>query len=103
MDDCLSHIGNSNCILSSSTSAICSSLFAEGLKSENRILISHPINPPFAIPLVEIVPHPKTLTEVTTFTRNLMVPSYCRLKVMKDLKNYLTFFGAKYGVFWKYF
>jgi 3-hydroxyacyl-CoA dehydrogenase len=34
-----------------------------------RILIGHPFNPPHVIPLVEIVPHPRTAPEVIEHTK----------------------------------
>ena len=43
-------------VLASSTSFIVPSAFAEGLDGAGRILVSHPINPPYLIPAVEIVP-----------------------------------------------
>lgn len=52
MDDCLQCINQNDTILASSSSNICASHFAKNLKARDRTLISHPINPPFAIPLV---------------------------------------------------
>jgi 3-hydroxyacyl-CoA dehydrogenase len=47
-------------ILASSTSAILPSLFTEKLKGRARCLVVHPINPPYLIPAVEVVPAPWT-------------------------------------------
>ena len=47
-------------ILASSTSAILPSAFSEGLAGRARMLVVHPINPPYLIPAVEIVPAPWT-------------------------------------------
>ena len=47
-------------VLASSTSAILPSLFTEALKGRARCLVAHPINPPYLIPAVEIVPSPWT-------------------------------------------
>jgi L-gulonate 3-dehydrogenase len=41
-------------ILSSSSSAIMPSLFTEGLMGRHRCLVSHPINPPHLVPVVEL-------------------------------------------------
>lgn len=50
-------------ILASSTSAIVPSRFTEGLKSRERCLTAHPINPPYLVPAVELVPAPWTSQE----------------------------------------
>jgi L-gulonate 3-dehydrogenase len=50
-------------ILSSSTSAIVPSRFTEGLAGRHRCLTCHPINPPYLIPAVELVPAPWTSPE----------------------------------------
>lgn len=47
-------------IIGSSSSGIPASVFTEGLGCGPRCLIAHPINPPYVIPLVEIVPAPWT-------------------------------------------
>jgi L-gulonate 3-dehydrogenase len=47
-------------VLSSSTSAIVPSLFTEHLKRRGRCLVAHPLNPPYLIPAVELVPAPWT-------------------------------------------
>ena len=48
------------CILASSSSAIVPSRFTEGLAGRDRCLVCHPINPPYLIPAVELVPAPWT-------------------------------------------
>jgi len=47
-------------VLASSTSAILPSSFSEGLRGRARCLVAHPLNPPYLIPAVEIVPAPWT-------------------------------------------
>ena len=47
-------------VLASSTSAILPSAFTETLAGRARCLVVHPINPPYLIPAVEIVPAPWT-------------------------------------------
>ena len=53
-------------IVASSSSGIPASTFTEGLGIGPRCLIAHPINPPYVIPLVEIVPAPWTEEETVT-------------------------------------
>lgn len=51
-------------VLASSTSAILPSLFSEGLAGRARCLVVHPINPPYLVPAVEVVPAPWTCAKV---------------------------------------
>jgi L-gulonate 3-dehydrogenase len=50
-------------ILSSSTSAIMPSLFTESLQNRHRCLVSHPVNPPHLVPVVELCGAPWTAPE----------------------------------------
>lgn len=47
-------------ILASSTSWIPASAFSEELPGRARIMVAHPVNPPYLVPLVEIAPAPWT-------------------------------------------
>jgi len=47
-------------ILTSSTSWIPTSEFSEHLPGRDRILVAHPVNPPYLVPLVELAPAPWT-------------------------------------------
>lgn len=47
-------------ILTSSTSWIPTSEFSEHLPGRARILVAHPVNPPYLVPLVELAPAPWT-------------------------------------------
>ncbi len=60
-------------IIASSSSGIPASAFTEHLKTRNRCLIAHPVNPPYLIPLVEICPAPWTDPAVTARTREIMI------------------------------
>ena len=59
-------------VLASSTSAILPSLFTEALEGRARCLVAHPINPPYLIPAVEIVPSPWTDADVVERTALLL-------------------------------
>lgn len=59
-------------VVATSSSCICVSQFAGGLKNKHRTLVAHPVNPPYFIPLVELVPGPWTSPEVTLKARALL-------------------------------
>ncbi len=54
--DAMDGIADPALVIGSSSSGIPSSAFTEGLGIGPRCLIAHPINPPYVIPLVEVVP-----------------------------------------------
>ncbi len=58
-------------ILASSSSALLTSAFAEGLPGAARCLVGHPVNPPHLVPVVEISPAPFTAPEVTERAREI--------------------------------
>jgi 3-hydroxyacyl-CoA dehydrogenase len=60
-------------ILASSTSGIVASHFTKNLKARERCLVTHPINPPHLIPLIELVPTPWTAETVLKKTTELML------------------------------
>ncbi|MBR0678982.1 3-hydroxyacyl-CoA dehydrogenase [Roseomonas eburnea] len=59
-------------VLASSTSGIPASAFTEGLAGRARCLVAHPVNPPYLVPLVELVGAPWTDAAVVARTRALM-------------------------------
>ncbi|MFO1209014.1 MAG: 3-hydroxyacyl-CoA dehydrogenase [Amaricoccus sp.] len=59
-------------ILASSTSGLPISTFTEEIASRARCVVSHPINPPHLVPLVEIVPAPWTAPATVAATEALM-------------------------------
>jgi L-gulonate 3-dehydrogenase len=58
--------------LASSTSTFPGSAFTAGLNGRQRCLVAHPINPPYLVPLVEIVPTPWTSPETIAHAREFM-------------------------------
>ena len=59
-------------VLASSTSGLLPSSFTEGLAGGRRCLVAHPINPPFVVPAVELVPAPWTEPAVMERTAALL-------------------------------
>ncbi|XP_062861973.1 lambda-crystallin homolog [Trichomycterus rosablanca] len=65
------HVGE-NTILSSSTSCLMPSNVFSLVQNRTRCIISHPVNPPYYVRLVELVPHPETLPAAMDVACELM-------------------------------
>jgi L-gulonate 3-dehydrogenase len=61
----LDRVAPAEAILASSTSALQPSSFAEELPCRARCLVGHPGNPPYLIPVIEVVPAPFTSEAAT--------------------------------------
>lgn len=59
-------------IVGSSSSGIPASAFTHGLKIAPRVLVVHPVNPPYLVPVVELVPSPETATATVAFADAFM-------------------------------
>jgi L-gulonate 3-dehydrogenase len=59
-------------VVGSSSSGIPASAFTEHSSIRARVLIAHPVNPPYLIPVVELVPAPWTESSAVEFVANLM-------------------------------
>uniref|UniRef100_A0A4W4HHY7 L-gulonate 3-dehydrogenase n=1 Tax=Electrophorus electricus TaxID=8005 RepID=A0A4W4HHY7_ELEEL len=65
------HVGE-GVVLSSSTSCLMPSSVFSLVQNRTRCLVAHPVNPPYYVRLVELVPHPETLHVVMDTARDLM-------------------------------
>ena len=68
----LDRVAGPEVVVGSSSSGMPASAFASGLGISARVLIAHPVNPPYLTPVVEIVPSPETAPETVAFTAALM-------------------------------
>lgn len=68
----LDAIGDTDVIIGSSSSGIPASDFANGLRISSRVIIAHPVNPPYLVPVVELVPSSQTSPETVEFVTKLM-------------------------------
>jgi 3-hydroxyacyl-CoA dehydrogenase len=77
-------------ILSSSTSAIMPSIIFGGLKTRDRCLVSHPLNPPHLAPIVELCGAEFTRPEVTSRARDFMAGcSMSAITVKREIEGFI--------------
>jgi 3-hydroxyacyl-CoA dehydrogenase len=78
-------------ILASSTTALLPSSFTERLRGRARCIVAHPINPPYVIPAVEVVPAPWTSPEVVARTAELLRSvGHVPVVMQKELDGFLV-------------
>ncbi|XP_051051575.1 lambda-crystallin homolog isoform X2 [Phodopus roborovskii] len=68
----LDRIVDDRVILSSSSSCLLPSWLFTGLAHVKQCVVAHPVNPPYYVPLVELVPHPETAPATMDRTYALM-------------------------------
>jgi 3-hydroxyacyl-CoA dehydrogenase len=76
-------LAGDDAVIASSTSALLPSTFTAHLAGKHRCLVVHPLNPPYLIPAVEVVPAPWTSSETIERTRVLLVDAGHAPLVMK--------------------
>lgn len=79
----LDRLAAADAVLASSSSALLPSAIFEGLAGRRRCLVVHPINPPYLVPAVEVVPSPATEPAVVARTAALMAEAGQAPIVMK--------------------
>ena len=68
----LDRLAPPDAILASSTSGIVPSSFTGHLTHPERCLVAHPLNPPYLVPAVDVVPSPMTAPEVVERTASFL-------------------------------
>jgi L-gulonate 3-dehydrogenase len=68
----LEQVAPPDLVVGSSSSGIPASAFTHGMKIASRVLIVHPVNPPYLVPVVELVPSPETSPATIDFADSLM-------------------------------
>ena len=68
----LEQVAPPDLVIGSSSSGIPASAFTHGLKIASRVLIVHPVNPPYLVPVVELVPSPETSLTTIEFVDALI-------------------------------
>ncbi len=68
----LADLAGADTIIASSTSALLPSAFTESLSNRQNCLVVHPINPPYLVPAVEVVPAPWTGEDAVQKTAEFM-------------------------------
>jgi 3-hydroxyacyl-CoA dehydrogenase len=68
----LDRIAAPDAVIATSSSGISISKIADALSGRSRCIVAHPVNPPYLIPLVEIVPAPFTDAAIVEQTRDLL-------------------------------
>uniref|UniRef100_A0A8C8ZN14 L-gulonate 3-dehydrogenase n=1 Tax=Prolemur simus TaxID=1328070 RepID=A0A8C8ZN14_PROSS len=85
----LDRIVDDRVVLSSSSSCLLPSRLFAGLVHVRQCLVAHPVNPPYYVPLVELVPHPETAPATVDRTHALMTKiGQCPVRLLKEVDGF---------------
>ncbi len=83
-------IASPQAVIASSTSALLPSSFTDHLEGRHRCLVVHPINPPYLIPAVEVVPAPWTDAGAMERTRDFLLSAgHAPLMMKRELDGFI--------------
>lgn len=86
----LDSIVDDRVVLSSSSSCLLPSKLFTGLAHVKQCIVAHPVNPPYYIPLVELVPHPETSPATVDRTHALMRKiGQSPVRVLKEIDGFV--------------
>lgn len=86
----LDRIVGDQVILSSSSSCLLPSKLFTGLAHVKQCIVAHPVNPPYYVPLVELVPHPETASATMDRTYVLMRKiGQSPVRVLKEIDGFV--------------
>lgn len=86
----LDRIADDRVILSSSSSCLLPSKLFTGLAHVKQCIVAHPVNPPYYVPLVELVPHPETAPATMDRTYALMRKiGQSPVRVLKEIDGFV--------------
>ncbi|XP_012664967.2 lambda-crystallin homolog [Otolemur garnettii] len=76
-------------VLSSSSSCLLPSKLFTGLVHVKQCIVAHPVNPPYYVPLVELVPHPETASATVDKTYALMKKiGQCPVRLLREVDGF---------------
>ena len=83
-------LADKDAVIASSSSALLPSTFTDHLAGRHRCLVVHPLNPPYLIPAVEVVPARWTSPETVERTRALLVAAgHAPLVMQRELDGFI--------------